>query len=141
MSRRLDAAHPDFESSFAALLAERREAAVDVRADVEAIVARVKSEGDAALLDLWLLGAASDEILVSRGSTYSYVAHGLGNKPATIYGASHNSAAAHGTLAECARVPTAEPAFHLLQRALGRPECRAGLLRAGPLFKMSSIAY
>ena len=52
-----------------------------------------------------------------------------------------NSAAAHGTLAECARVPTAEPAFHLLQRALGRPECRAGLSRAGPLFKMSSIAY
>jgi len=100
-----------------------------------------KRQLDAALLDLWLLGSASDEILVSRGSTYSYVAHGLGNKPATIYGASHNSAAAHGTLAECARVPTAEPAFHLLQRALGRPECRAGLLRAGPLFKMSSIAY
>ena len=100
-----------------------------------------KKQLDAALLDLWLLGSASDEILISRGSTYSYVAHGLGKKPATIYGASHNSAAAHGTLAECARVPTAEPSFHLLQRALSRPECRAGLLRAGPLFKMSSIAY
>ena len=100
-----------------------------------------KRQLDAALLDLWLLGSASDEILISRGSTYSYVAHGLGKKPATIYGASHNSAAAHGTLAECARVPTAEPSFHLLQRALGRPECRAGLLRAGPLFKVSSIAY
>ena len=100
-----------------------------------------KKQLDAALLDLWLLGSASDEILISRGSTYSYVAHGLGKKPATIYGASHNSAAAHGTLKECASVPTAEPSFHLLQRALGRPECRAGLLRAGPLFKMSSIAY
>ena len=52
MSRRLDAAHPDFEASVAALLSERREAAVDVRADVEAIVARVRTEGDGALLAL-----------------------------------------------------------------------------------------
>ncbi|MEK9901484.1 MAG: hypothetical protein VW516_12130, partial [Rhodospirillaceae bacterium] len=65
MSRRLDAAHPDFESSFAALLAERREAAVDVRADVEAIVARVKSEGDAALLDLT---ATFDRLTLTAGS-------------------------------------------------------------------------
>jgi histidinol dehydrogenase len=52
MSRRLDATHADFDTSFAALLAERREAGVDVRGDVEAIVARVKAEGDAALLAL-----------------------------------------------------------------------------------------
>ncbi|MBO22364.1 MAG: histidinol dehydrogenase [Rhodospirillaceae bacterium] len=52
MSRRLDAAYADFDTSFAALLDERREAAVDVRADVEAIVARVRCEGDAALLAL-----------------------------------------------------------------------------------------
>ena len=79
MSRRLDAAHPDFESSFAALLAERREAAVDVRADVEAIVARVKSEGDAALLELTAtfdrltltageLRVGADEIAAARGA-------------------------------------------------------------------------
>lgn len=52
MSRRLDAAHADFDTSFAALLAERREAGVDVRGDVDAIIARVKTEGDAALLAL-----------------------------------------------------------------------------------------
>lgn len=52
MSRRLDAAHADFDTSFAALLAERREAGVDVRGDVEAIVARVRTEGDAALVAL-----------------------------------------------------------------------------------------
>ncbi|MDA0784899.1 MAG: histidinol dehydrogenase [Proteobacteria bacterium] len=52
MSRRLDAAHADFDTSFSALLAERREAGVDVRGDVEAIIARVKADGDGALLAL-----------------------------------------------------------------------------------------
>ncbi|HCP01842.1 MAG TPA: histidinol dehydrogenase, partial [Rhodospirillaceae bacterium] len=50
MSRRLDATHADFDMLFEALLAERREANVDVRADVEAIITRVRSEGDVALL-------------------------------------------------------------------------------------------
>jgi histidinol dehydrogenase len=52
MSRRLDAAHAEFDTLFAALLAERREAGVDVRGDVEAIVAQVKADGDSALLAL-----------------------------------------------------------------------------------------
>lgn len=77
----------------------------------------------------------------SQGSTYSYVAHGLGGVPAVVYGASHNSAAAHGGLGDCEAVPTAEAAFHLLNRALGAPECRAGVKRAGPLFRASSLAY
>lgn len=79
MSRRLDAAHADFDTSFAALLAERREVGVDVRGDVEAIVARVKAEGDAALLALTEkydrlsltadgLRVTSDEIAAARAA-------------------------------------------------------------------------
>ncbi|MEP4379638.1 MAG: histidinol dehydrogenase [Alphaproteobacteria bacterium] len=79
MSRRLDAAHADFATLFAALLAERREAGVDVRSDVEAIVARVKAEGDGALLALTEkhdrlsltaddLQVTADEITAARGA-------------------------------------------------------------------------
>ncbi|MBS29503.1 MAG: histidinol dehydrogenase [Alphaproteobacteria bacterium] len=52
MPRRLDAAQDEFAASFSDLLAERREAAVDVRSDVESIVADVRARGDAALVDL-----------------------------------------------------------------------------------------
>jgi histidinol dehydrogenase len=51
MPRRIDAAHEGFDAAFSAFLSERREASVDVRADVEAIVARVRDEGDRALID------------------------------------------------------------------------------------------
>ena len=119
----------------------RGEATVSWYGEAVGVQGESKRQLDAAVLDLWLLATASSEVLVSRGSTYSYVAHGLGNRPATIYGASHNSAAAHGSLADCARIPTAEPSFHLLRRALSEPECLAGVARAGPLFRASSIAY
>lgn len=49
--KRLDASAPGFASDFAALVDDRRESASDVSADVAAIVARVKAEGDAALAD------------------------------------------------------------------------------------------
>lgn len=49
--RRLDAAAPGFAAAFDALVADRRESASDVSADVAAIIARVKAEGDAALAD------------------------------------------------------------------------------------------
>jgi histidinol dehydrogenase len=52
MSLRLDAADPDFTAAFEDFLGERREAAVDVREDVAAIVAQVRAEGDAALIAL-----------------------------------------------------------------------------------------
>jgi histidinol dehydrogenase len=49
--RRLDASAPGFAAEFDALVNDRRESASDVSADVAAIVARVKGEGDAALAD------------------------------------------------------------------------------------------
>jgi histidinol dehydrogenase len=49
--RRLDASDPGFAAAFDALVNDRRESASDVSADVGAIIARVKAEGDAALAD------------------------------------------------------------------------------------------
>ncbi|ABF53737.1 histidinol dehydrogenase [Sphingopyxis alaskensis] len=49
--RRLDASAPGFAAQFDALVNDRRESASDVSADVAAIIARVKAEGDAALAD------------------------------------------------------------------------------------------
>ncbi|SBV33610.1 Histidinol dehydrogenase [uncultured Sphingopyxis sp.] len=49
--RRLDAAAPGFAAAFDALVNDRRESASDVSADVAAIIARVKAEGDTALAD------------------------------------------------------------------------------------------
>jgi histidinol dehydrogenase len=48
---RLDASAPDFEIAFAALVNARREADSDVSRDVVAIVAKVRSDRDAALRD------------------------------------------------------------------------------------------
>ena len=52
MPLRLDAGQDGFTQAFEDLLDARREAGVDVRDDVAAIVAQVKSEGDAALIAL-----------------------------------------------------------------------------------------
>ncbi|MGB6184798.1 MAG: histidinol dehydrogenase [Sphingopyxis granuli] len=49
--RRLDASAPGFRAAFDALVDDRRESDSGVSADVAAIVARVKAEGDAALAD------------------------------------------------------------------------------------------
>ena len=49
MPRRLNAAADDFAQTFEAFLSERREASVDVRDDVTAILDRVRAEGDAAV--------------------------------------------------------------------------------------------
>ena len=49
--RRLDASAPGFAAEFDALANDRRESDSDVSADVAAIIARVKAEGDAALAD------------------------------------------------------------------------------------------
>ena len=42
---------PDFETRFAAFLATKRESSPDVDATVRDIIARVRAEGDAALID------------------------------------------------------------------------------------------
>lgn len=49
---RLDASSPDFEASFQALLAEKRETSDDVNAAVSAIIVDVRARGDAALIEL-----------------------------------------------------------------------------------------
>ena len=50
----LKTADPDFEDRFMALLAQKREQAADVNDTVAAIIARVRAEGDHALIDLTL---------------------------------------------------------------------------------------
>ncbi|MGZ8417375.1 MAG: histidinol dehydrogenase [Methyloceanibacter sp.] len=52
MAAWLKTADPDFEDRFKALLGLKREQAADVNAAVAAIIARVRAEGDAALIDL-----------------------------------------------------------------------------------------
>ncbi len=49
--KRLDVSDPGFAAAFDALVHDRRESASDVSADVAAIIAHVKAEGDAALAD------------------------------------------------------------------------------------------
>jgi histidinol dehydrogenase len=49
---RLDTTTPDFAERFATLVDARRESATDVASGVTAIIARVRAEGEAALLDL-----------------------------------------------------------------------------------------
>ncbi len=48
----LDASDPGFEAAFAVLVDARREADADVSADVAGILSRVRTQGDAALIDL-----------------------------------------------------------------------------------------
>ncbi|NWG45113.1 MAG: histidinol dehydrogenase [Alphaproteobacteria bacterium] len=52
MVHRLSTADPDFESRFEALLAAAREEDADVSSVVREIIARVRAEGDGALIDL-----------------------------------------------------------------------------------------
>jgi histidinol dehydrogenase len=52
MPQFLDAADPDFESRFAALLGQKREADADVDAAVAKIIAEVAARGDAALIEM-----------------------------------------------------------------------------------------
>ncbi|MGE3712513.1 MAG: histidinol dehydrogenase, partial [Hyphomicrobiaceae bacterium] len=52
MPYRLDTADPDFEARFAEFLGAKREVSSDVNAAVAAIIARVRAEGDKALVEL-----------------------------------------------------------------------------------------
>ena len=52
MTLRLNTADSDFEDRFKALLAMKREQAIDVNDAVAAIIAKVRAEGDAALIEL-----------------------------------------------------------------------------------------
>jgi histidinol dehydrogenase len=52
MPKRLTTTDPDFESAFAAFLADKREVSADVDATVRDIIADVRKRGDAALVEL-----------------------------------------------------------------------------------------
>lgn len=52
MPQFLDSSAPDFDARFEAFLGSKREADVDVDADVAAIIARVREGGDAAVIEL-----------------------------------------------------------------------------------------
>ena len=59
MAAWLKTSDPNFEDRFKALLAQKREQASDVDDAVAAIIARVRAEGDKALIDLTLPMTAS----------------------------------------------------------------------------------
>ena len=86
--------------------------------------------------------AGSNRVLAAR-RRQAALFYFLDFRAATVYGLSHNSNAGHGRLGECARVPTAEPSFHMLGRAIGRPACRAGVANASalPLYAASRHVY
>ena len=69
MALRLDSRAGDFEARFAAFLATKREVSEDVDAVVRDIIARVRAEGDAALIDLSLKFDRAD--LAATGITVS----------------------------------------------------------------------
>lgn len=102
----------------------------------------------AAVFDLWAMGAAA-EVLVTPGSTFGYVAHGLAGSRATQYGGTHTSREIIGEAmqgADCRDVGTSEPAFHFLKKAVGRYQsCRAGqraaLSRGSELYRLSSVMH
>ena len=86
---------------------------------------------DSALADMLLMGGAR-EVLVTPGSTFGYVVHGLSGGRATLYGGTHTSRDLVGPAAlDCSAVPTSEPNFHFLRHALRTyPTCRAGAREA-----------
>ena len=104
------------------------------------------SGADSALADMLLMGGAV-EVLVTPGSTFGYVVHGLSGGRATLYGGTHTSRELVGPKAgDCTAVRTSEPNFHFLHHAIGRyEECRAGAKearrRASVVFRLSSMKH
>ena len=73
------------------------------------------SGADSALADMLLMGGAV-EVLVTPGSTFGYVVHGLSGGRATLYGGTHTSRELVGPKAgDCTAVRTSEPNFHFLK--------------------------
>ena len=66
--RRLDASEPGFAAEFDALVNDRRESDSDVSADVSAIIARVKAEGDVALAEQKVISEVSARLIVNRAA-------------------------------------------------------------------------
>ena len=60
---KLDSSAPDFEAAFARFLTTKREVSANVDTAVAAIIARIKAEGDKALIDL---SAEFDKVDLAR---------------------------------------------------------------------------
>jgi hypothetical protein len=101
---------------------------------------------DSALADMLLMGGA-EEVLVTPGSTFGYVAQGLAGRRATIYGGTHTSRDLVGPAqADCSGVATPEPNFHFLRHAISRySACRAGARdakkRGSAMYRLSSMQH
>jgi histidinol dehydrogenase len=87
MARRLNSADPEFEDGFTALLAAKREQAVDVNDAVAAIIARVRDEGDAALAALTLAFDKLDLAKIGLKVTGAEIAAARGQVDKTTLGA------------------------------------------------------
>ena len=89
------------------------------------------SGADSALADMLLMGGAV-EVLVTPGSTFGYVVHGLSGGRATLYGGTHTSRELVGPKAgDCTAVRTSEPNFHFLKvRGMQRKQKQANALTA-----------
>jgi histidinol dehydrogenase len=103
MPFRLATTDADFEEAFAVFLASKREVAADVQATVAAIIADVRSRGDAALLEY-----------TQRFDQLDLSALGLRIKPEAIAGAAR--ACDPDTLEALALAKTRIEAYHLRQR-------------------------
>lgn len=100
---------------------------------------------DSAVIDLWLLGS-TQEVLLSKASTFGYVAHALSHGAATIFGPSHVSHVSGLNLGDCSQLPTNEAAFHYLPIALRtQSTCRVGEKRArqrqSQIYTLSAIQH
>ena len=129
------------------LLASRlRPMGVRVVSYGKAVEAQGESEAtsDSAMADMLLMGGAT-EVLISPGSTFGYVAHGLSGGRATLYGGTHTSRDLVSRVAgDCLEVPTSEPNFHFLKHALrSYATCRAGAQaarrRGSSLYERSAL--
>ena len=98
------------------------------------------SGADSALADMLLMGGAV-EVLVTPGSTFGYVVHGLSGGRATLYGGTHTSRELVGPKAgDCTAVRTSEPNFHFLKvRAVQlKPKASQRADRSHPFFLPSA---
>lgn len=101
------------------------------------------SHFESAVLDLLYL-ASTDGLLLSRGSTFGYLAAGLARRPTTIFSStSFVGMSGAGKVGTCEVVPSTEPVFHVMGTAVRTtPSClAASRAPASTLLRLSSLSY
>mmetsp|Transcript_15975 Transcript_15975/g.50884 ORF Transcript_15975/g.50884 Transcript_15975/m.50884 type:complete len:237 (+) Transcript_15975:430-1140(+) len=101
------------------------------------------SHFESAVLDLLYL-ASTDGLLLSRGSTFGYLAAGLARRPTTIFSrTSFVGMSGTGKVGTCEVVPSTEPVFHVMGTAVRTtPSClAASRAPASTLLRLSSLSY